>query len=124
MQKLRWEAGGDVSLPLVPRLLARTRACVAGAKALVLFVSSPGSRGSFFAAGEAVKRGERVFVFCCGKFGGKDLGRLAGVGHWLPVFGGPLDGAWEWVTPKKSLNEKTVHEYVGSEQFAADVYSQ
>lgn len=89
-------AGGSLAVPLSRRLAGRTVACVRGARALVLWLASPASRGSLGAARAAVRGGARVFVFCCGAFGPGQL-PVFGPGAWQAVASGPLAGAWEWV---------------------------
>lgn len=92
-----WLAGGALSVPLVRRLAARSRACVASLGAggvFCVFVSSPSSRGSFGAARAAVSLGVRVVAFPCG-FAGSALPSLGG-GAWVPVSSGVFVGGWLW----------------------------
>ena len=59
-----WLAGGGLQLPLVARLMRRSRAALHGCSASVFFLASPGSPGSLAVAGHAVKSGQPVFAFC------------------------------------------------------------
>lgn len=82
-----WWAGGSVAVPVYARLAVRTRAVVAAASAgLVVFFSSPVSRGSLLACLCAVGRGLPVVAFPVG-FSGALLPSL-GLGSWVPVGGG------------------------------------
>lgn len=90
---VQWWAGGAASLPLRARLANRTRAVVGLASAgLVVFFSSPGSRGSLLACRCALSRGLPVVAFPVG-FSAENLPVL-GAGFWLPSgsFGG-----FKWV---------------------------
>lgn len=92
-----WLAGGSLSVPLVARLAARSRACVASLGAggvFCVFVSSPSSRGSFGAARAAVALGVSVVAFPCG-FAASALPSL-GAGSWVPVRSGVFVGGWLW----------------------------
>ena len=95
---VHWWAGGPVSVPLHARLADRTRAVIASANAgLVVFFSSPRSRGSVLAARLALKRGLPVFAFPCGVISSA-LPSL-GSGSWLAVGGvGVWSSAFVWVT--------------------------
>jgi hypothetical protein len=97
-----WWAGGGPDVLLRTRLSRRTRAVVAEASAgLVLFPSSPASRGSWLAASAAADRGLPVVAFPLG-FPPAELPEL-GVGAWVPVGGAGLwSGAWRW-TPAPGL---------------------
>ncbi len=62
-----WWAGGNSAVPLFARLAQRTRAVVwAASSALVVFPSSPSSRGSWLAAGLAAQRCLPVVAFPLG----------------------------------------------------------
>jgi hypothetical protein len=90
---VQWWAGGPASVALRVRLAARTRAVVAAANAgLVVFFSSPSSRGSLLACRCAVAQGLPVTAFPVG-FSGSNLPSL-GAGSWVP-FGG--FGGFKWV---------------------------
>ena len=90
---VQWWAGGPASVALRVRLAARTRAVVAAAVAgLVVFFSSPSSRGSLLASLCAVSRGLPVVAFPVG-FSGSKLPSL-GAGSWAPF--GSL-GGFKWV---------------------------
>lgn len=92
---VRWWAGGGPSVPLRARLAARTRAVVAAATAgLLLFPSSPVSRGSWLAARCALTRGLPVVVVPLG-FAPSLLPSL-GAGRWAPC--SLVPGGWRWVT--------------------------
>lgn len=98
-----WWAGGGPAVALVPRLAARTSACVSAASAgLVCFFASTSSRGSLLAASLAVGRGLPVLAFPVG-FPGSSLPPL-GAGSWLPVGGsGVWASAWRWVPAQAAL---------------------
>jgi hypothetical protein len=98
-----WWAGGGSSLPLSARLARRTRAVVACASAgLVLFPSSPHSRGSWLAAQLAVARGLPVVAFPLGF--APSLLPLLGAGGWSRVArAGVFGGAWRWVGDQQRL---------------------
>lgn len=88
-----WWAGGAASVPLRVRLANRTRAVIASADAgLLVFFSSPSSRGSVLACRCAVKKGLPVLAFPVG-FSGQKLPNL-GAGSWVKTgqFGG-----FQWV---------------------------
>ena len=61
---VRWLAGGSLAVPLVARLMRRSRAALHGCSASVFFLASPGSPGSLAVAGHAVAAGQPVFAFC------------------------------------------------------------
>jgi len=61
---VRWLAGGSLAVPLVARLMRRSRAALHGCSASAFFLASPGSPGSLAVAGHAVKSGQPVFAFC------------------------------------------------------------
>lgn len=87
--QVQWWAGGPASAPLRSRLADRTRAVVASADAgLVVFFSSPSSRGSLLACRCAVSRGLPVLAFPVG-FPAARLPVL-GAGFWVQAgqFGG------------------------------------
>ena len=94
--QVQWWAGGPASVPLPARLARRTRAVVGAASSgLVVFASSPSSRGSMLAARLAVARGLPVVVFPLG-FTGSQLPAL-GAGQWVPCRqGGVWAAAWQW----------------------------
>ncbi len=94
-----WWAGGGPSVYLCARLAARTRAVVSAASGgLVLFFSSPQSRGSLLAARSAVGRGLPVVAFPLG-FSAAQLPAL-GAGAWSPV---SEASAWAWVPGQVGL---------------------
>lgn len=90
-----WWAGGGPSVPLFARLAARSRAVIAQASGLVVFLASPASRGSLLAARSAVVRGLPVVAVPLG-FPASDLPPL-GSGRWVSVGGGLLSGASLWL---------------------------
>ena len=61
---VRWLAGGSLAVPLVARLMRRSRAALHGCSASVFFLASPSSPGSLAVAGHAVAAGQPVFAFC------------------------------------------------------------
>jgi len=61
---VRWLAGGSLAVPLVARLMRRSRAALHGCSASAFFLASPGSPGSLAVAGHAVAAGQPVFAFC------------------------------------------------------------
>jgi predicted Rossmann fold nucleotide-binding protein DprA/Smf involved in DNA uptake len=93
-----WWSGGGPGVPLRVRLARRTLAVVSAASAgLVVFPSSPTSRGSWLAARLAVGRALPVVAFPLG-FSSAELPYL-GSGQWLPVYGsGVWALAWQWVS--------------------------
>jgi hypothetical protein len=96
---VQWWAGGQASVPLRSRLADRTRAVVASANAgLVVFFSSPSSRGSILACRCAVARGLPVLAFAVG-FSGSKL-PVFGAGAWVPSgqFGG-----FKWVKNQQEI---------------------
>jgi len=81
---VEWLAGGSLSLPLWIRLANRTKQVVHSANAgLLVFFSSPRSRGSFLACRCAVSRGLPVLAFPIG-FSDSELPVL-GSGSWVPA---------------------------------------
>lgn len=97
-----WWAGGSASVPLHARLPARTGAVVASAGALVVFFSSPCSRGSALAARRAAARGLPVVAFPL-HFAASQLPSL-GAGRWVPTRGfGPWRDAWLWSSVQSDL---------------------
>lgn len=92
-----WWAGGGPSVPLFARLARRTRAVVLSTSSgLLLFPSSPESRGSWLAAELAMARGLPVVVVPLG-FSASLLPSL-GAGGWARVnVSGVFGGAWSWV---------------------------
>jgi len=59
-----FSAGGPLSVPLAGRLMARSRAALAGCSAAVFFLSAPSSPGSLAVAALAVRFNQPVFAFC------------------------------------------------------------
>lgn len=59
-----WLAGGGLQVPLIGRLMCRSKAALRGCSASVFFLASPSSRGSLAVAGHAVSVGQPVFAFC------------------------------------------------------------
>lgn len=98
-----WWAGGGPAVPLFARLARRTRAVVSCASSgLVLFPSSPASRGSWLAAGFAVARSLPVVVVPLG-FSASLLPSL-GVGRWVRASGaGVFGNAWRCVGGQREL---------------------
>jgi hypothetical protein len=98
-----WWAGGGPAVPLFARLARRTRAVVSCASSgLVLFPSSPESRGSWLAAEFAVARGLPVVVVPLG-FSPSLLPSL-GAGGWARAnASGVFAGAWRWVASQGEL---------------------
>lgn len=98
-----WWAGGGPSVPLFARLARRTRAVASCASSgLVLFPSSPESRGSCLAAELAVARGLPVVVVPLG-FSPSLLPSL-GAGGWVRAnASGVFAGAWRWVSSQRAL---------------------
>ena len=98
-----WWAGGGPSVPLFARLARRTRAVASAASSgLLLFPSSPVSRGSWLAAGFAVARGLPVVVVPLG-FSPALLPAL-GVGRWARMSGvGVFGDAWRWIGGQGAL---------------------
>lgn len=98
-----WWAGGGLSVPLFARLARRTRAVVSRASSgLVLFPSSPESRGSWLAAELAVARGLPVVVVPLGF--SPALLPLLGAGRWVCAnASGVFGGAWRWVASQRVL---------------------
>jgi hypothetical protein len=98
-----WWAGGGPSVPLFARLARRTRAVASCASSgLVLFPSSPESRGSWLAAELAVARGLPVVVVPLG-FAPSLLPSL-GAGGWVRAnASGVFGGAWRWVPGQGGL---------------------
>lgn len=97
-----WWAGGAASVPLRSRLANRTRSVIASADSgLIVFFSSPGSRGSVLACRCAVKKGLPVLAFPVG-FSGKKLPDL-GAGSWVKT--GQFNGfSWVKNNPKNITN--------------------
>ncbi len=96
---VNWWAGGSSAEALPVRLAARTRAVVFSASAgLVVFFSSPSSRGSLLACRLAVGRGLPVVAFPLG-FSAANLPVL-GAGSWA-AFG--QNGGFKWVEDQKNI---------------------
>jgi len=94
---VQWWAGGPASVPLRVRLANRTRAIIASTDSgLVVFFSSPNSRGSLLACRCAVKKGLPVLAFPVG-FSGSELPDL-GAGSWVSF--GSL-GGFKWLKNKR-----------------------
>ncbi len=98
-----WWAGGGSNVSLCARLAARTRVVVSAASGgLVVFFSSPGSRGSLLAARSAVGRGLPVVAFPLG-FPAAQLPAL-GAGVWSLVSGASASAsAWVWQSSQAGL---------------------
>jgi len=97
-----WWAGGAASVPLRSRLANRTRAVINSAgSGLVVFFSSPGSRGSVLACRCALKKGLPVLAFPIG-FSGSKLPDFGG-GSWVKT--GQFNGfSWVKNNPKNIIN--------------------
>ena len=91
---VRFFAGGPVEQPLDARLVARTRAVIAEAAALVAFFGRPNSRGTYLAARTAIAAGLPVVAFACGM----DPAHMPrpGSGAWVPVSDAAMPGALAW----------------------------
>ena len=78
--QVEYLAGGALNVPLVGRLMGRSRVAAAGCAASVFFLSSPSSRGSLAVAGMAATWRQPVFAFCA------DVPQSprAMVGRWFP----------------------------------------
>lgn len=99
---VQWWAGGPVSVPLRARLADRTRAVIASANTgLVVFFSSPNSRGSFLACRCAVLRGLPVVAFPLW-FSDFNL-PLLGAGSWVTAGGGVWSSAYRWVSAEGNI---------------------
>ena len=61
---VQYLAGGDLTIPMVGRLMGRSRAALTGCVASVFFLSSPSSRGSLAVAGIAASWRQPIFAFC------------------------------------------------------------
>jgi hypothetical protein len=85
-------AGGGLQVPLVGRLMCRSKAALRGCSASVFFLASPSSRGSLAVAGCAVKAGQAVFAFCASN----PCSPRGCSGWWVP---GQFFGfsCWSWV---------------------------
>ena len=96
-----WLAGGGLQLPLVARLMRRSRAALHGCSASVFFLASPGSPGSLAVAGHAVKSGQPVFAFACG-FSGPPQAPRGCAGRWVSALflGFPC---WCWSPAQQSM---------------------
>jgi predicted Rossmann fold nucleotide-binding protein DprA/Smf involved in DNA uptake len=94
--EVSWWSGGAPALPARARLAARSRAVVGAASGLIVFFSSPNSRGSLLAARAAAGRGLPVFAFACG-FSPAALPSLAPGGGWRSS--SRFAGAWQWQPP-------------------------
>ena len=105
-----WWAGGGRSVGLVPRLVARSAACVRSAAAggagsgLVLFVSSAHSPGSWGSARLAARLGVPVVVFLVGVPAGCLVS--LGQGRWVPAGSGVWASGWLWVSEFLEGGEK------------------
>ncbi len=79
---VKWLAGGSLSIPPWVRLANRTKQVVHSANAgLLVFFSSPRSRGSLLACRCAISRGIPIMAFPMG-FSSTELPNL-GVGYWI-----------------------------------------
>ena len=89
----RFLAGGPIE-PLNSRLVARTRAVIAEAAALVAFFGRPNSRGTYLAARAAIAAGLPVIAFACGM----DPAYLPrpGSGAWVAAGDVATPGALAW----------------------------
>jgi hypothetical protein len=98
-----WWVGGPVAVPFASRLRSRTCAvALAGSAGLVVFFSSPASRGSLLAASLAASRSLPVLAFPLG-FPGSSL-PLLGAGSWVPCSrSGVWSSAWCWVPSQAGL---------------------
>jgi len=94
-----WLAGGSVSLPLWIRLSNRTKQVINSANAGVLvFFSSPRSRGSLLACRCAVSRSLPVLAFPIG-FPGSQL-PILGYGSWVPTIN---KNSYLWVKNQQDI---------------------
>ena len=89
--QVEYLAGGPLEVPLVGRLMGRSRAAVAGCAASVFFLSSPSSRGSLAVAGMAAAWRTPVFAFCSEV----PQSPRAMVGRWLPSSFAKFP-CWRW----------------------------
>jgi hypothetical protein len=91
-------AGGSLRVPLVGRLMARSRAALAGCSASVFFLASPSSRGSLAVAACAVCVHQPVYVFCSSC----PMSPRGCSGRWVPAqfFG---FSCWRWVPAQSNL---------------------
>ena len=101
---VRFFAGGPVEQPLDACLVARTRAVIAEAAALVAFFGRPNSRGTYLAARTAIAAGLPVIAFACGM----DPAYLPrpGSGAWVALGDAAMPGALAWraaVAPQRPL---------------------
>jgi hypothetical protein len=96
--RVRWLAGGPLSLPLRARLARRTAAVVAAASAgLVAFPAAPDAHGTWLAARLALARGLPVVAVPLG-FPVSALPSL-GAGVWVPAaLPGVRAPACRWVS--------------------------
>jgi hypothetical protein len=91
-------AGGSLSVPLVGRLMARSRAALSGCAASVFFLASPSSPGSLAVAACAVRVGQPVFAFCASV----PSSPRGCVGRWVPSFFFSFP-CWRWVPAQSRL---------------------
>ena len=87
-----FSAGGPLSVPLVGRLMARSRAALSGCSAAVFFLAAPSSPGSLAVSAMAVRFQIPVFAFC---FPGHPNAPRGCSGRWLA---GDFCGfsCWRW----------------------------
>jgi len=94
-----WLAGGSVSLPLWVRLANRTKQVINSANAgLLVFFSSPRSRGSLLACRCAVSRDLPILAFPIG-FSGSKLPFL-GAGFWVHSV---VENSYLWVKNQQDI---------------------
>lgn len=91
-------AGGSLSVPLVGRLMARSRAALSGCAASVFFLASPSSSGSLAVAACAVRVGQPVFAFCAAV----PASPRGCFGRWVPAFFFSFP-CWRWAPAQASL---------------------
>ena len=88
---VQYLAGGALEVPMVGRLMGRSRAALAGCAASVFFLSSSSSRGSLSVAAIAASLHQYVYAFC-------DVvpqSPRAMVGRWLPSKFAGFE-CWRW----------------------------
>lgn len=89
--RVEYLAGGPLEVPMVGRLMGRSRAALAGCTASVFFLSSPSSRGSLAVAAIAAKVHQPVFSFCAEA----PQAPRACEGRWLPSKFAGFE-CWRW----------------------------
>jgi DNA repair protein RadC len=108
---VQWWAGGGPGFTLVPRLKQRSTAAVQfvaegkGTKAVVGFVGSQVSPGTWSTALQAIEQGISVVVFQSPKLT-DNLAQFSG-GTWLPAGNGVWAAGWKWFprTPVQNTQE-------------------